>query len=406
MKRRLTDRTLQSLKPAPLSKRYEVMDAEAQGLGVRVNDKGRKTFILIARFPGGKHPVRRTLGTYDAMSLAEARDEARRHNTLRRQGVDPREQRKQEQADREASSFAAVAEAYFKDMKRLKLRRAKEVEADIRREFISRWGTRPIAEITRDDIRSVITHTVDSGAFWKAHHLLSYASRLFNWAIENKSKLLKHSPCERMRPAKLIGPKQPRTRILNDGELRTVWKASDRINYPFGPFLRMLILTGQRRTEVAEARWSEIDLTKREWTIPAERMKAGAAHVVPLTDDVLAILKALPRFKHGEYLFSTTLGARPISGFSKMKARLDKAIGEAPPWVLHDIRRTMRTHLSALPVEDLVRELVIGHTQKGLHKVYDQHSYINEKRLALELWEKRLRSVVEPAPDNVVALRG
>jgi integrase len=189
-----------------------------------------------------------------------------------------------------------------------------------------------------------------------------------------------------MRPSKIIGVKEPRTRILSDDELRALWRAAHQLGYPLGPLVQLLMLTGQRRSEVAGARWREIDLDKRLWSIPHERMKAGAAHVVPLTDDAIAVLKDLPRFNRGDHLFSTTFGANAINGFSKGKRRIDAAmtaeLGHAAvPWVLHDIRRTMRTHLSALPVPDLVRELVIGHTKPGLHKVYDQHAYLDEKRL-------------------------
>src|SRR5262249_3084744 len=130
-----------------------------------------------------------------------------------------------------------------------------------------------------------------------------------------------------------------------------------------------------------------------------------AEHLVPLVEDTLAVLTALPRFHRGDYLFSTTFGARPVSGFSKMKKRLDQAMAVDAPFTLHDIRRTMRTGLSALPVPDLVRELVIGHTKKGLHKVYDQYAYLDEKRHALELWAKRLRDIVTPPPANVIPLR-
>ena len=168
-------------------------------------------------------------------------------------------------------------------------------------------------------------------------------------------------------------------------------------------------LSRDRKSEVAEARWREFDISKRLWTIPPERMKTDAAHIVPLTDPVLNILKSLPRFlEAGDYLFSTTHGKKPVNGFSKAKAILDRTmlahLGKLPPFVIHDIRRSMRTGLSALPVADLVRELVIGHTKPGLHKVYDQYAYWDEKRRALQLWGDRLRDVVEAAPDNVVAL--
>jgi hypothetical protein len=113
----------------------------------------------------------------------------------------------------------------------------------------------------------------------------------------------------------------------------------------------------------------------------------------------------LPRFDRGDHVFSTTFGVKPVNGFSKAKQAIDAEMPKMPGWVLHDIRRTVRTHLSALPVPDLVRELVIGHTKPGLHKVYDQHAYVAEKRHALELWSARLRDILTPAPANVVKMR-
>jgi integrase len=304
-----------------------------------------------------------------------------------------------------------VCEDYFADIRRRKLRRAHEVERDIRREFLPLWAKRPITDISRHDVLAVIDAAIKRDSPWQAHHLHSYASRLFNWAIERGTYGIDASPCERMRPSKIIGVKEPRTRVLDDDELRALWRAARGLDYPLGPFVQMLVLTGQRRSEVADARWREIDLDKRVWTIPHGRMKAGAAHVVPLTDDAIAVLERLPRFAKGDHVFSLTFGTSAINGFSKSKQRIDARMTDElkrPPlaWVLHDIRRTMRTHLSALPVPGLVRELVIGHTKPGLHKVYDQHAYLDEKRHALELWAKRLRDIVEPAPANVVTLRG
>jgi integrase len=144
-------------------------------------------------------------------------------------------------------------------------------------------------------------------------------------------------------------------------------------------------------------------------------MKARAAHAVPLSDDAIAVLKSLPRFDGGEYLFSVQFGKRPVAAFSAAKAQFDalmlKALREdepkakLPDFVIHDIRRTVRTGLSAIPnISDLVRELVIAHTKPGLHKVYDQHAYLDEKRFALDAWASRLRSIVKPPPANVIEL--
>src|SRR5262249_33131961 len=219
------------------------------------------------------------------------------------------------------------------------------------------------------------------------------------------------SPVDRMRPGDVIGKKALRTRVLADAELHAFWQATERMAYPYGPLFRMLALTGQRKSEVAEARWGEFDFRAALWQIPRGRMKGDAPHVVPLTPEAVAILESLPRFDRGDFLFSTTFGKQPVNGFSKSKARLDQLMlaelqkGAGDPekitldeWVIHDIRRTVRTRLSALPLPDPVRELVIAHAQRGLHKVYDQHSYINEKRRALELWTDRLLSIVEPRP--------
>ena len=178
--------------------------------------------------------------------------------------------------------------------------------------------------------------------------------------------------------------------------------------YPFGPLFRLLAITGQRKSEVAEATWGEFDLDNKLWEIPPDRMKADAPHVVPLSDMAMATLELLPRFDKGDYLFSTTFGVKPVSGFSKAKTRLDtmmrERLSKLEPFVIHDIRRTVRTRLSAAPIEDRVRELIIGHTQQGLHKVYDQHAYLNEKRLGLDWWAARLRDIVEPADsERVVA---
>jgi integrase len=410
-KRVLTDRALKALRPAKPGQRYEVSDAVVPGLAVRVTDQGTKTFALVARFPGSNNPTRRALGEYGAMTLERARTEARKWHELLREGIDPRveiERRQRAEARRQSNSFASVAEAYFTDIKRQGHRRAAETEREIRREFVSRWGRRPITDITRHDLLEVIEAALKRDASWQAHHIFSYASRLFNWAIERGAYGLETSPAHGMRPARVIGIKKPRTRVFNDAELRALWKASEQLGYPYGPLIRLLLLTGQRKSEVAEAQWSEFDIEKQSWSIPAARMKMDAAHVVPLTSDMIAVLQSLPRFRTGQHLFSTTFGQSPVNGFSKAKTRLDKLLaeqlGQLPSFVFHDIRRTVRTHLSALPIPDLVRELVIAHAKPGLHKVYDQFAYLDEKRHALELWTARLRSIIEPPPANVVRL--
>ena len=413
-KRTLTDRLIKSLKPAKSGTRYDVMDSVVPGLACRVTQAGHKSFTLIARFPGSENPTRRALGDYGALTLEGARRKAREWLETLRRGVDPRGEEERHRAAelrQRRNTFAAVAEDFIKD-KLPDERKGKEAERDIRREFIPAWGRRPIAEIAPHDVRAVVKAAKDRGAPYQAHNLLVLARRLFSWAIDQHVYGLKNSPCDRLKPKAIIGKRSARTRILSDDEWRAFWRATARLGYPYGPLFRMLALTGQRKSEVAEARCREFDLAAKLWTIPAKRMKADAAHVVPLTDDVIEILTSLPRFNKGDCLFSTDFGVKPVNGFSKGKGRLDKAmaaeLGRAvEPFVIHDIRRTMRTGLSALPVPDLVRELVIAHTKPGLHKVYDQHAYLDEKRHALDLWGARLRSIVAGTqPDNVIAFHG
>jgi len=242
----------------------------------------------------------------------------------------------------------------------------------------------------------------DRGAPYAAHNLLGLVRRLFSWAIDQQVYGLETSPCDRLKPKAIVGKRKVRSRVLTDEEWQIFWRATDTLGYPYAPLFKVLALTGQRRSEVAEARWREFDLAKKLWTIPAERMKADAAHIVPLSDDVIEILKSLPRFQRGDYLFSATFGARAVNAFSRAKRELDKAMGDVEPFVTHDIRRTMRTGLSALPVPDLVRELVIAHTKPGLHKIYDQSAYLEEKRHALALRASRLRTIINPPSANVV----
>jgi integrase len=241
---------------------------------------------------------------------------------------------------------------------------------------------------------------------------------LFNFAVARD--VIEHNPCKQLKRRDLVGSKRHRERTLNDSELYAAWRASGRLGYPFGPLYRLLLLTGTRLDEAAGARWREFDLHNKLWIIPAGRFKSGTEHTVPLSDETCALLANLPRFRKGDHLFSTTFGESPVNGFSKAKSRLDcrmlrtlRALArrrgdddvcELAHFVNHDIRRTLRSRLSALKVQDHIAELVIGHGRKGLQRVYDQHRYLDEKREALSLWAARLRSIVEPSPANVVTL--
>jgi integrase len=174
-----------------------------------------------------------------------------------------------------------------------KLRSGPEVEAAIRRELIGRWGGRPITEINRRDIVHALEETADSGRPYAAHKLFSYASKLFGWAIARGLYGLEISPCAGIKTSEIVGKKEPRQRVLLDSEMAALWRATEGLGYPVAPFVRVLLITGQRLREVAEMRWTEIDLDKALWTIPPERMKGDAAHEIPLPPMAVEILAAL-----------------------------------------------------------------------------------------------------------------
>jgi integrase len=406
MKKTLTDRTLKALKAAPLGKRVVLWDAAQPNFGVRITDKGRVTFIVMRRLNGKL--LRRAVGEYPSLPLVKARAAAQEALRDIASGVDPKAKRAHRRAEEERcrqDTFGAVAEEFIRRHVK-KLRSGHEVGATIRRELITRWAERPIHEISRRDVVGVLEEIVDSGRPYVAHHVLAYIRKLFNWALARDIYGLTSSPCDRIKPKDVIGIRLPRQRVLREDEIRELWNTTETaLSCPFQPFVRMLLITGQRLREVAEMRWDEVDFENALWTIPSTRMKGDAAHEVPLSKPAIYLLKDLPRGK-GPHVFSTTDGERPIAGFSKVKERLGRVLGgEFRAWRFHDLRRTMRTQLSGLPIPDLVAELCIGHTKPGLHKVYDQHAYRVEKQRAFVLWADRLTAIIDAPPGgNVVRL--
>jgi integrase len=426
VKKTLTDRTLKALKPAPAGKRDDLWDSVVPGFGVQVTERGHRSYILIARYPGKSDPTRRKIGDYGALTLEQARERARAWLEMIRKGVDPaleEERNRQAELRRQENSFAAVAEAFIAE-KLPSERKGKEVERDIRREFLPAWDKRPISDITDLDVLTVIKAKRRTAPA-QARNLLGTAKRLFAWAVDQRCYDLKTSPAADLRPAKIIGEKVAGDRVLTDDELFALWRAAERMPYPHGPVYRLLLLTALRLNEVADASWPEFDVPNRLWTVPAGRMKGkngkARAHVVPITDEIGAILEALPRFKRGHCMFSTTFGASPAWMSDKVKKRLDERMlrtlralarvrGEdpatvvLPAWTNHDIRRTVRSRLSGLKIAEEAREAVLAHARPGIKGTYDRHQYVDEKREALELWAAKLRTVTRPLPSNVVSI--
>jgi integrase len=427
----LTDRSLKALKPAPAGKRDTVWDAIQPNLGVRVTDRGRRSFVVVRRRAGEARPTWVTLGEYPTLGLAEARKTARETLGALIAGDDPavlaeakRCEEEEASRRREAGTFAALAERFIA-LHLPRLRTARAVEALIRRELIPVLGDRQVGEIRPRDIvallEAIMARGADhpgrmrptSGGEHAARHALSALRKIFAWALSRDVEGLDVNPCARVKAEDLFGGGvRARDRVLGPAELRAVWRAAEAEGYPFGDLIRALLLTGQRLREIAEARWSEI--SEATLTVPAARMKSKEAHALPLTDRMRALLDGLPRFTAGDYLFTTTAGRLPIGGFSRAKRRLDRKIAEngdsIAHWQLHDLRRSARTGLAEAGVLPFFAELVVAYRQNGVHRVYDLHRYDVEKAQALLAWEARLLSVVAPEPEpgpaeKVVPLR-
>jgi integrase len=250
----------------------------------------------------------------------------------------------------------------------------------------------------------VLDRVVDRGAPIMANRLLVHVKRLFKWAVGRG--LVAASPAAHVEAP---SPKVERERVLADLELRAVWQGCDRLGWPFGPLVQLMLLTGQREGEVAAMRWSDLDLDAATWTLASAQTKAGRAHLVPLSVAAVGILRAQPDL--GGFVFPgrRTDGARPVCGFSKAKVRLDKLCG-VNGWVFHDLRRSAATVMAQLRIEPHVVEKILNHSGAGvagpMGKIYQRYDYLDERRDALELWATTLmRIIATGSRGEVVQLR-
>ncbi len=414
----LTDPGIAKIGRAPKGKRIERFDAGAPGLALRVTDRGVKSWSVYFRLHG-KHR-RSTIGTYPDVGVAEARERAGEIKKLAKQGVDPKVAADAEKAAIQAGAqtFGTIAEKYIK-RQCSSLRRGWEVERIIRRELMPGWRDRPIADLRKRDAIQLTDALIDAGKPAAAHRLFEIIRRIGRWASRRDE--IDFNPFADMDPPVV---KVMRDRVLRPDEIEPVWSAWSTMGYPFGPLGKMLLTTAQRLNEVARMEWPEIDRDNKVWIIPAARTKSGTETEVPLSSLALEIIDALPRFTEGEFVFTTQEGERPVSGFSKMKARTDALVLNAarkqaeenggdpgliepiPHWTLHDLRRTARTGLAELGVPQIVAEKVLNHAERNpLVRIYDRHQYAAEKRDALERWGQHLRGILEPPPENVVRLK-
>jgi integrase len=450
MAAKLTTVAVRNAKPDPACRR-EIPDA-GSGLYLVVQPGGSKGWALRYRSQG--KPVKLTLGPVLLLEVGErepegdpevgrpltlraARDLA---STLLRKvarGEDPAaKKRLSRAAAREArDDFETVTADFVARYVRPNNRAssAKETERLLRTKVLPAWRGRKIGDIRRRDIIELLDDIAEAGAPFSANRTLAAVRRLFNWCIERD--ILAANPCAGVRP-----PVQEvsRDRVLSDEELALIWRAAGELGEPFGPFVKLLILTAQRRDEVAGMRWSEVDLAKRLWALPRERVKNDTAHEVPLSTQAIAVLNGLTRLAgEPDYVLTTGFGRAsasdqansqlvPISGFSKAKRKLDEAVlrirqqdaaesGDVTAevkslanWRFHDLRRTATSGMARLGVEVAVVEKILNHTSgtfAGVVGVYQRHSFASEKRSALQRWAEHVeRGLAPPRDAHVIRL--
>lgn len=421
-----------------------IWDDALRGFGVKITPAGAKVYLIQYRAKGSRATRRYTIGRHgDPWRTEKARGKAADLLARVRLGEDPfltdRRVREAEQAEAASADHAkALAEVAKAEAKAVETKAEREAFQRIVKKFIKKyakprnrsweqaqrvlqssdldaWHDRPIASIKRADVIRLMDR-VEKRSPPVARLLFAHLRKLFGWCVERL--YIEVSPCTGLKAPTVS---RARDRWLSDKELRLVWEACGQVGRPFGPLFRLLILTGQRREEVAAMRWSEIDLKAAEWTIPASRAKNAKAHIVDLVPQAVEILA---QFKNREGLVFTTTGDTPVSGHSRGKARLDDAIenlrerkakGEGlpaplddlPAWRVHDLRRTAATGMARLGHPPHVIEAVLNHSsgsRGGLVAVYQHYDHRSERQAALLDWGAHVQSLVGPKVDHPKAL--
>lgn len=404
----LTTQTLTQIEP-PAKGNKLIFDAHRdapKGFGLRVAATGGRAFVLRYRSQDGRDRLL-TIGAHPTWSLAAARRQAAQYRREIDKGVDLLEQRRAEKAE------PTVAEAVkvYCDRQAGKLASGKAIRATLTRHLVPDLGRTKLREVRRRDVVAVVERLAETKPR-QASLLLTYVKQVFAWAEDRE--IIEANPVATLRPHKIapgMAPKQ-RARVLSEEEIRKLWRADAGMAPETRVALKLVLVTGQRPGEVAGMRWSEI--SGRTWTIPASRRgKTSTEHRVPLSDTALELLAQVARPRPDDDVVFASRRGQPmtVGALSRAVSRCQQALGnDGPqPWTPHDLRRTCRTGLAAAGVGEVVAEVVIGHTRKGIAATYDQHKYEREKRQALEQWERRLLRIVageSVEEDNVVAITG
>jgi integrase len=410
MRAKITKASIDKLKPGDY-----LADTEVKGFTARCLPSNAVTYGLRYRFAGKQRWL--PLGMHGSITPSQARTFAKKRAGEVAGGRDPaaeRETGRQKAKDDAESTVDAILDGHVARHVRKNLRSAAEVERVFNRYVRPQIGSKSIYELRRRDIVEMLDAVDDGGAPVMADRVLAHVRKAFNWHAARDDDF--NSPIVKGM-ARTKPMERARKRVLADQELRDVWKALDTAKLPscYPAFVRTLLLTAQRRGEVAGMSWPEID--GDVWVIPAERGETQGHKTGDQTGDMAVPLTAAVLELHGKprkrgFVFSTN-GREPFSGFSKAKRALDAEVAKLrkaerrpamPHWTHHDLRRTARSLVSRAGVSADIAERVLGHVIPGVRGVYDRYEYIDEKRDALERLTALVEQILHPPPGNVIAL--
>jgi len=389
----LTQLKVDRMRPDP-TKRLEVPDRLLPQLRLVVQPSGARSWAVRTRI-GGK-PAKLTIGDARVIDLAEARDKAR--DLLREAAKgDPRAAKRKAKA----STLEVVAELYLKHTAaQVRPKTQVERERHLRRDW-KPLHHRPIAEIRKGEVAARLLEIVDAHGQIAANRSRTTLFGLFEWAVDQDLREV-NVVASVKRPLR----REPRRdRVLSLEELRQVWAATEG-GSAHDAIVRLAMLTGQRRSEIGGMMRHELDLDKALWSLSPERVKNRLPHEIPLSRQVIAIIRAQP--DRGEYVFSER-GNAPYSGWSRSKARLSRRLPGMPHWTVHDLRRSAVTGMNELGIATAVVELIVNHqsgVRAGVAGTYDRSKRMDERRRALQAWADALTGeMAEPDVGTVTPFR-
>ena len=385
MSKKLTDTRIKALRPR--KSRYEVWDG--RGFGVRVAPSGRKSFVFVYHFNG--RPRRMTLGTYPALSLADANHALAWARKQLEKGIDPGELVVTERrAEREAETFKELVNLWIERWAKRYRKRWEEAKLTLEYDAIPAFGNRKVKDIKRKDIIHLLDKIMDRDAPTAANRNLQLLRQIFRFAIQRD--MIGVSPCEAIDyPAR----EKPRDRVLDDAELKTFLGQLPEVGLSRTIQLVLLfcLVTGQRRGEVVNAQKTEFE--DGWWTIPGERTKNGRDHRVPLSPLAKSLLtEIIERSGDSQWVFPGR-GEGPLAAnyvTARLWGRSDKF--DIPKFTTHDLRRTAASHMTALGHSQFNVGKVLNHTESSITAVYDHYAYDKEKRAALNAWSRKLEQVL------------